>query len=162
MASTSPAFQRHDHAACRKDVLAHADRQARRAGLRLTPVRRRVLEILLESHHALGAYEVLARLTHDGFANQPPLAYRALDFLCEQGLAHKVRRLNAYTACMQPDQDHRPVFLICHSCHAVAETPAKVVTEAMQAAAAETGFVIERMNLEALGQCPACQAGARK
>ena len=90
-------------------------------GVRLTPVRRRVLEILLEEHRALGAYDVLQRLAAEGFGNQPPVAYRALDFLVEQGLAHRIRRLNAFTACMHPGEAHAPAFLICRACDAVAE-----------------------------------------
>jgi hypothetical protein len=61
-------------------------------GVRLTPVRRRVLEILLEEHKAMGAYDVLTRLAAEGFGNQPPVAYRALEFLEDQGFAHRIRR----------------------------------------------------------------------
>ncbi|AMY67832.1 zinc ABC transporter ATP-binding protein ZnuC [Frigidibacter mobilis] len=115
------AFEHHDHAHCADDTMARAEAVAAARGARLTPVRRRVLEILLEAHRAMGAYEVLDRLAAEGFGNQPPVAYRALEFLVEHGLAHRVRRLNAFAACMHPGQDHSPVFLICRSCDAVAE-----------------------------------------
>ena len=154
------AFAVHDHAHCASDALARAEALVAAKGLRLTPVRRRVLEILLEAHRALGAYDVLTRLAAEGFGNQPPVAYRALDFLEEQGLAHRIRRLNAFTACMHPGETHAPAFLICRGCDAVAEAPAAPVLVALEAAAADTGFVIERSNIEALGLCPACQAAA--
>lgn len=154
------AFAAHDHAHCASDALARAEALVAEKGLRLTPVRRRVLEILLEAHRALGAYDVLTRLAAEGFGNQPPVAYRALDFLEEQGLAHRIRRLNAFTACMHPGETHAPAFLICRGCDAVAEAPAAPVLVALEAAAADTGFVIERSNIEALGLCPACQAVA--
>lgn len=154
------AFAVHDHAHCASDALARAEALVAEKGLRLTPVRRRVLEILLEAHRALGAYDVLTRLAAEGFGNQPPVAYRALDFLEEQGLAHRIRRLNAFTACMHPGEAHAPAFLICRGCDAVAEAPAAPVLVALEAAAADTGFVIERSNIEALGLCPACQAAA--
>lgn len=127
------------------------------AGVRLTPVRRRVLEILLEAHRALGAYEVLQRLAAEGFGNQPPVAYRALEFLVENGLAHRIRRLNAFMACRHPGEDHSPAFLICRVCDAVAEAPAAPVRAALDRAAAGMGFTIERSNVEALGLCPTCQ-----
>ena len=73
------AFAPHDHAACAHDAMAMAERRLAVAGQRLTPVRRRTLQILLDSPRALGAYEVLERLVADGFANQPPVAYRALE-----------------------------------------------------------------------------------
>jgi Fur family transcriptional regulator, zinc uptake regulator len=151
------AFARHDHAHCTSDVLARAEALAQAQGARMTPVRRRVLEILLEQHKALGAYDVLQRLAAEGFGNQPPVAYRALEFLVDQGLAHRIRRLNAFAACMHPGEAHAPAFLICKSCDAVAEAPAAPVRAALDSAAAALGFTIERSNIEALGLCPACQ-----
>ncbi len=151
------AFAAHDHAHCTGDVLARAETLAAEKGVRLTPVRRRTLEILLEAHRALGAYDVLQRLAGEGFGNQPPVAYRALDFLVEQGLAHRIRRLNAFTACMHPGIVHSPAFLICRLCDAVAEAPAAPVRAALDTAAAALGFTIERSNVEALGLCPACR-----
>ncbi len=152
------AFRQHDHARCSSDTLARADEVARERGVRLTPVRRRALEILLEEHRALGAYEVLERLAEDGFGKQPPVAYRALDFLVEQGFAHRVQRLNAFAACLHPGEDHDAAFLICRQCNAVAETPAARARAALEAVAAPTGFVVERSSIEAVGLCPACRA----
>ena len=154
------AFERHDHSACAHAAMTRATDLAAAHGLRLTPVRRRVLEILLERHRAMGAYEVLEKLAAEGFGSQPPVAYRALEFLVEQGFAHRVRRLNAFAACMHPGQAHAPVFLICRVCDAVAEAAGEPVRAALDAAAAEAGFTVERANIEALGICPAC-AGAQ-
>ena len=119
--------------------------------------RRKTLEILLEEHRALGAYEVLERLSAEGFGSQPPVAYRALDFLVEHGLAHKVRRLNAFAACAHPGEDHAPTFFICTSCHTVAEAPEASVRSAMDDIARDMGFRIERTSVEAIGICPSCE-----
>jgi Fur family transcriptional regulator, zinc uptake regulator len=154
------AFAKHDHGDCTTDVLARADVLTATNGVRLTPVRRRVLEILLEGHRALGAYDVLQRLAADGFGHQPPVAYRALDFLVEQGLAHRIHRLNAFTACMHPGEAHAPAFLICASCRAVAEAPAAPVRAALNKAAKTLGFTIDTAHIEAQGLCPACQVAA--
>ena len=151
------AFTRHDHAGCAAGTLARAEAVAAAQGLRLTPVRRRTLEILLEAHRALGAYEVLERLGAEGFGRQPPVVYRALDFLVDAGLAHRVQRLNAFAACMHPGEAHQPAFLICRSCNAVAEAPAARVRVALEAAAAPAGFTVERATVEALGLCGACR-----
>ena len=150
------AFAPHDHAACTAGAMATAEARLTGAGQKLTPVRRSALQILLDSPRALGAYEVLERLVAAGFANQPPVAYRALEFLEEQGLVHRIRRLNAFTACMHMGHAHAPAFLICRACHAVAEAPAAEVSAALTAAAAGLGFVVERSTIEALGLCPAC------
>ncbi|MFZ1467948.1 MAG: transcriptional repressor [Paracoccaceae bacterium] len=151
------AFARHDHDHCAADVLARAEALAADQGARLTPVRKRVLQILLEDHRAMGAYEVLQRLAAEGFGNQPPVAYRALDFLVDQGFAHRIRRLNAFTACMHPGEVHAPAFLICRGCDAVAEAPAAAVRAALEAAGAAVGFTVERSNIEALGLCQPCR-----
>lgn len=157
--SDAPAdpFHAHDHAHCTATVLARAEEQARAEGVRLTPVRRRVLEILLESHRALGAYDVLERLAAEGYGKQPPVAYRALDFLVEQGFAHRVRRLNAYAACLSHERDHAPSFLICRSCEQVAEADSPALQDALQALGAASGFAIERRTVELLGLCARCQ-----
>lgn len=132
-----------------------ADRLAEQGG-RMTPVRRRTLEILLESHRAMGAYEVLDRLAAEGFGHQPPVAYRALEFLVQHGLAHRLQRLNAFAACLHPGQDHAPAFLICRSCDTLAELPAAPVRAALADLAAQGGFAVERVTIEAVGLCPAC------
>ena len=150
------AFAAHDHAHCAHDALLRAEALTAATGARLTPVRRRVLEILLEEHKALGAYDVLARLATEGFGNQPPVAYRALEFLVDQGLAHRIQRLNAFTACVHPGEDHAPAFLICRICHAVAEAEATAARASLDAEAARAGFRVERSTIEALGLCPAC------
>lgn len=155
-------FHDHDHEACAAAVLQSAERQTAQNGIRLTPVRRRTLEILLESHRAMGAYEVLERLVQDGFANQPPVAYRALDFLVEHGLAHRVRRLNAYVACHAPDGDHTPAFLICQGCGKLAEVLSDPLRDALRVLAAASDFVIERCTIELQGLCSACRASGTR
>lgn len=159
-ASDTLAFARHDHAHCRGDALRRAEALAAARGLRLTPVRRRTLEILLDGHRALGAYEVLDRLAAEGFGNQPPVAYRALEFLVENGLAHRIRRLNAFAACAHPGETHVPAFLICTGCDAVAEAPGEGARAALAGAAGALGFDIERSSIEATGTCPTCRGEA--
>lgn len=154
------AFQAHDHSHCCGDLLKQADDIAAARGLRLTPVRRRALEILLEQHRAIGAYEVLDRLAQDGFGNKPPVAYRALDFLVEQGLVHKVARLNAFMACTHPGRLHNPAVLICRGCQTVAEAPAASINAAVTEAATEAGFAVESATVEIIGLCPTCRGAA--
>ena len=152
----SCAFHSHDHAACAQDVLARAEALCGESGARLTPVRRRVLEILLEEHRAMGAYDVLERLAAEGFGSQPPVAYRALEFRVDQGFAHRIRRLNAFAACTAPGDSHAPVFFICKTCKAVAESCAQSVRNEVDRVAHDLGFAVERTNIEALGLCPTC------
>ncbi|RMH41813.1 MAG: transcriptional repressor, partial [Alphaproteobacteria bacterium] len=157
MAGAREAFREHEHGACAKAALARAEEAAKARGLRLTPVRRRALEILLEAHRAVGAYEILERLGKEGFGHQPPVAYRALDFLVQHGFAHRVRRLNAFIACMAPEHEGAPVLFICADCGKVAEIPEARVSEAIDAVAARLDFAVERASIEVQGRCPACR-----
>lgn len=155
------AFARHDHKRCVKSVAAVVQGLCADKKLRLTPIRRRVLEILLEEHRALGAYDVLARLAAEGQAAHPPVAYRALEFLVSHGFAHKLERMNAFVACAQPGEAHHPVFLICSECHVVAEDAGAGVDAALNQAAAAVGFAIADAAIEAEGICPGCRKGAQ-
>jgi Fur family transcriptional regulator, zinc uptake regulator len=157
MSKDPMAFARHDHDTCISAALAAADAACVARKARMTPVRRRVLEILLESHAALGAYDVLARLDAEGLGSKPPVAYRALGFLVEQGFVHRIERLNAYIACAHPGASHDPAFMICRKCGTVAEAQAS--SQSLTRAAAANGFQVEQTVIEAEGLCPACQSG---
>ncbi|SLN53225.1 Zinc uptake regulation protein [Ruegeria meonggei] len=155
-ASALIGFQKHDHETCVETALATAEDRCREDGLRLTPVRRKVLEMLVQEHRALGAYAILDRLREEGFGSQPPVAYRALDFLVENGFVHKIERLNAFVACAHPGATHSPAFMICRKCDAVAEAQSAPAKGALGAAARAVGFEIERTVVEAEGVCPDC------
>jgi Fur family zinc uptake transcriptional regulator len=150
-------FEKHDHGACVSGGLERVIATCLEKGLQFTPVRRRVLEILLERHRAMGAYEILDVLRAEKLGSQPPVVYRALDFLMSNGFAHKIERVNAYTACTHIGVEHAPAFLICTLCDAVVETQSEMSKEVLSRAANDTGFAISRVVIEAEGQCPKCQ-----
>ena len=153
----SIGFQAHDHASCISDCVAIADSHCEAQGLQLTPVRRRVLEILLQQHQSLGAYDILDHLREEGLGSQPPVAYRALDFLVKHGFVHKIERLNAFIACSHPGESHAPVFMICRLCSAVAETHTDLSTGQLGQLAQDADFQIERTVVEVEGLWPKCQ-----
>lgn len=156
----SVGFDPHDHSHCIADALQTAEDLCSAQKLQFTPARRRVLEILLERHRAMGAYEILDILAAEGMGSQPPVVYRALDFLVGRGLAHRIERMNAYTACAHPGEDHVPAFLICRLCKAVAEAGTALDNGRLAEAARATGFTIEKVVVEAEGLCPACAEAA--
>lgn len=149
-------FEKHDHTACIVDMIAIAETYCVANKLQFTPTRRRVLEFLLEDHRAFGAYDVLERLVKEGRGSQPPVAYRALDFLVKHGFVHKIERLNAYIACAHPHEKHSPAFMICRLCGSVAEASSAPAKKLLGQAAQSVGFRIERTVVEAEGLCPKC------
>jgi len=148
-------FSEHDHSACISQAMRDVEARCVAERLLLTPVRRRVLEILLAKHQALGAYEILDVLRAEGLGSQPPVAYRALDFLVTNGFAHKIEKLNAFVACAHPSEEHAPAFLICRDCNSVVEADGAGV--ALNDNAHASGFAIERTVIEFEGLCPKCQ-----
>jgi Fur family zinc uptake transcriptional regulator len=156
---TTHGFDTHDHTACVGTAMAAAERYCADKGLQFTPVRRRVLEILLGEHRALGAYDILPILAEEGLGKQPPVIYRALDFLVSHGFVHKIERLNAYIACAHPGVDHAPAFMICRSCTRVVETEGRT-SAGLGQIAKDVGFDIEATVVEAEGLCQDCRESA--
>ncbi|MEQ8192898.1 MAG: transcriptional repressor, partial [Rhodospirillales bacterium] len=113
--------QVHDHAHCIDEALEAAEQVCLDAGVRLTPLRRRVLEMVWQSHEPVGAYDLLDRLREERRRAAPPTVYRALEFQLEQGLIHRIESLNAYVGCGSPQNRHGGQFLICRDCGSVAE-----------------------------------------
>jgi Fur family zinc uptake transcriptional regulator len=140
-------------------ALAVAETRCAGHGERLTPPRRRVLELLLQAGEAVKAYDLIARYGPDGVAAKPPTVYRALDFLEKAGLAHRIASISAYVACSVGERAHAAAFLICDCCGATEEvTPPE--GEALHRAAESAGYVIERTTIEGHGRCPACRVAA--
>jgi Fur family zinc uptake transcriptional regulator len=88
----------------------------------------------------------------------PPTVYRALDFLLEQGLVHKLESLHAYVGCTHLDHPHASQFLICADCGEVAEVENPSVAESLKAAGQAIGFRTKRPVVELLGTCAQCSA----
>ncbi|TWB65836.1 Fur family zinc uptake transcriptional regulator [Nitrospirillum amazonense] len=148
----------HDHKACVGDALTRAHSLCEARGARLTTLRERVLELVWSSHKPRGAYAILEEMAVDGKRVAPLTVYRALDFLVEQGLVHRIESLNAYVGCPEPGQSHAGQFLVCERCGDAAELNDPAVTDAITNGAAARGFRAVRQTVEVLGLCPACQA----
>jgi Fur family transcriptional regulator, zinc uptake regulator len=149
----------HDHQHCIDDALDRAAALCEQRGSKLTDIRRRVLELVWRNHAPVGAYDLLDEIRKDGRIAAPPTVYRALDFLREQGLVHRLESLNAFVGCTRPDRAHVSQFLICTGCQAVAELDAPEVGSAVSQSAAKAGFVVDRMTIEMHGLCPVCGRG---
>jgi Fur family zinc uptake transcriptional regulator len=133
-------------------------------GAKLTDVRRAVLSLIVENGKPLGAYALLDRLRTQKSNATPVTVYRALDFLLENGLIHKLERLNAFVACSDDgghrSHEHSVQFLICRKCGTVAEMEDQTVARAISRAAGQTGFRPDSATIELEGTCARCSAVA--
>ena len=148
----------HDHQYCIDEALGRAAAICEESGGRLTPLRRRVLELVWRSHAPVGAYDILDSLRRDGRSAAPPTAYRALEFLLQHGLIHRIESLNAFVGCARPEHPHLGQFLICSKCSDVTELDDHRVFDVVEKSARAAGFSIERVTIELRGTCPRCAA----
>tara|TARA_B100001057_G_C22710341_1_gene895514 strand:- start:710 stop:1171 length:462 start_codon:yes stop_codon:yes gene_type:complete len=149
-------FKTHNHKNCISTSLFELEKFCRESDQKLTKIRRKVLEILLESHKALGAYEILDKLKSNGFPSQPPVAYRAINFLLKVGFVHKIEKFNTYIACSKPGKSHKPAFLICRKCNLVSETIQKSSNHKIFLEAKNNNFCVENSIIEIIGVCQNC------
>jgi len=157
-APQTPIFSSHghDHEACIQQALARADAVCAERGLRLTEIRRRVLELIWANHRPAKAYDLLNTINTERGNAAPPTIYRALDFLLEAGLVHRIESLNAFVGCDGHHQNSHPKFLICRVCERAAEIASPEIDDTIAREAHQTGFTIDRETIEVIGTCAAC------
>lgn len=152
--------EKHDHRRCVTTALDRAAKVCAAKGARLTALRRRVLELVWQTHRPVGAYDILAVLGRKRETVAPPTVYRALEFLQAQGLVHRIESLNAFIGCERPNEPHSGQFLICRVCGRAAELADGRIEAAVRRGLAEADFALERPTVEALGLCPDCRPAA--
>lgn len=144
----------HTHQHCQSEALQVAQEICQQKGARFTAQRQRVFEILWQSHKAMTAAEVMAEMEN----KQPPITYRALDFLKEVGLIHHVASLNAFIGCVcAKDEGHIGQLLICTECKLVQELEPKEAMQSLNKTAQKVGFQPRKTYVEMLGLCADCQ-----
>ncbi|MFC0268394.1 Fur family transcriptional regulator [Kushneria aurantia] len=139
-------------------LLRMAETRCRDNDARFTPIRRRVFEMISEHASGLKAYELLDLLSSEHASARPPTVYRALDFLLEQGLVHRIESLNAYVACPCPDHARGFQLMICRHCGLVEEIHDHAIMQQLESSATDRGFTIERQTIELSGLCQRCQS----
>ncbi|WP_372964161.1 Fur family transcriptional regulator [Marinobacter sp.] len=157
MSERALPYRPHNHQACVSQALSEARSICRDQNARLTPIRERVLELIWQSHKPLGAYDILGMLGAEGHNAAPPTVYRALDFLLQYGLVHRISSLNAFIGCAHAGEYHREMFLICRQCGNVLELAAPALSKSIESSAKTEGFLPEDITLEIAGLCPRCQ-----
>lgn len=145
----------HNHQHCVNRALQEAEQICLDQGQRFTAIRRRVFELIWQQHKPIGAYQILEDLQQES-RTAPPTVYRALDFLLNLGLIHRIASLNAFIGCVHPRTTHQGYFFICSSCKACAELNAEAISSEIQQTAQKCGFVVQDSAVEVMGICPEC------
>ncbi|AHC73489.1 transcriptional regulator np20 [Candidatus Endolissoclinum faulkneri L5] len=159
----------HDHESCIACALSSAEIICKRREVRLTNLRRKVLQLIWDSHAPIRAYDLIEKLSNSCTANcstrsrvAPQTVYRALEFLIKQGLVHRIESLNAFVGCIEPEENHMGYFLICQSCGVVQEFANGVLNQALRYYANKLNFQIKCITIEVAGLCANCPNSATK
>lgn len=147
----------HDHGGVDQRI-QEAEQLCLQEGVRLTPLRKEVLVLILNANAPIGAYDLLAKLK--GKSERPaapPTVYRTLDFLLEQGFVHRLASINAFIPCCHPREGHQAAFLICQKCHSVQETSANSLLNELSSLSALGNFQAQQSTIEISGICQQCQ-----
>lgn len=128
-------------------------------GVRLTELRQQVLTLILRHGKPLGAYSLMDLLEEasDRERVAPPTVYRALDFLLEHRLIHKIHSLNAYVGNSNPEREGSSVILICADCGNAQEVPNNTIQQAINLSASQHRFSVEKQVIEITGRCGSCK-----
>lgn len=146
-----------DHEACIEKAMLEAELICQEKGLRFTELRREVLNLVWVSHVPAKAYDILENLKGKEWSAKPPTVYRALDFLVETGLVHKLDSINAYIGRSHPREKNACYFLICTDCKEAKECCSSELSDAIESAWDNNSFRPKKITLEVLGQCNACR-----
>lgn len=155
--TSSFAHPDHNHQQCIANALHKAEQICLAQGQRFTAIRRKVFELIWQQHKPIGAYQILEELQQQT-RTAPPTVYRALDFLLNLGLIHRISSLNAFVGCIHPGASHEGYFLICTSCKACAELNTASITREINHSAEQCRFVVQDRFVEVLGLCPDCSS----
>jgi Fur family zinc uptake transcriptional regulator len=147
----------HEHGNVNARILA-AEQTCIEQGVRLTPLRKEVLSLILSANAPVGAYDLLAKIkSKTERPAAPPTVYRTLDFLLQYGFVHRLTSINAFIPCCHPREGHQAAFLICQKCHTVQETSANNLFHELEYIAAEGQFQAQHSIIEISGICLQCQ-----
>ncbi len=158
LTNSTVAYQAHDHSRCLHAALIQAVSRCDSRTVKLTPIRESVLRLIWQSHQPISAYTLIDQLSQaTGKRILPPTVYRALDFLRDMGLVHRLASRHAFIGCPFPDSAHSDLFLVCRQCGSAAECNAEDIDNLVSATARRAGFAVETKTLELLGLCSQCQ-----
>ncbi len=137
-------------------LIKQAEKVCAEHGTRLTDLRKSVLNLISKSDRATKAYDILDALRPAHPAAKPITVYRALDFLIDERLIHRIESLSAFTPCHHPGESHSCQFFICTSCDKVHEICNPAIDRAISKSAEDQGFNVTRKTLEVQGVCKSC------
>ena len=147
----------HQHTHCINGALHTAEKICSEKGLRLTPLRKQVLELVWADHKAVKAYDIIEKMSTHTHEVKPPIVYRTLDFLLENNFIHKLHSENAFIGCPHSESDdHKAIFVICKKCMTVEETLVPEAISSIEKNLRDKGYTQLQPHIEVSALCKNC------
>jgi len=127
--------------------------------LKLTSLRKDVLEIFMAAEKPISAYDVLSELKKIRANAEPPTAYRVIDYFVEKNIIHRIDAENKYVFCTQIDGHKKHchgIIFICKKCLASNEIIDQSSAQFFEQLASKFGYVIDGAPVEVKGLCQSC------
>ncbi len=139
----------------RREAIAGARSQLHARGMRWTPQRRMIVEVLLASRGHVTGTELVDRCRRLDPETTPSTVYRTLDALEEIGLirhSHGADGREEYHVLPAAEHGH----LRCEACGATWEIEADEAARLTDALAKSRGFELNLSHLTIVGRCAGC------
>ena len=144
-----------DHKKCKRTALELAKEFCDSNNLRLTEIRQTVLGLVWKSHKPIKAYDILKDIKGVG-SEKPPTVYRAINFLLENGLIHKINSQQSYIGCEHPNLHKQCYFLSCNKCGETSECCSVEMDKMFKKALKKEKFNQSDIVCEISGVCSSC------
>ncbi|MCS7463950.1 transcriptional repressor [Paenibacillus doosanensis] len=125
----------------------------------LTPQRKAIYEVIMESHDHPTAAEIIERLSKRGQQFAYATTYNSLRYLTEEGLIRELKLDGDASRYDARTEEHQ--HIVCRVCGKVDEVFTHVPAEWARAVAEETGYVVEEEHILLKGVCPECSSSGK-
>lgn len=127
--------------------------------LKITELRKDILNIFLAAHKPLTAYEVLSKLKKTRPKAEPPTVYRVIEYLMQKKLVHRIETGNKYVCCGQLENfqgEHHGFIFLCAKCSNATEFTDEDFSHFIQHFSKKNSLMVDNTLIEIKGICAGC------
>jgi Fur family zinc uptake transcriptional regulator len=128
--------------------------------LKITDLRKDILDIILSAKKPLSAYDVLDLLKTKRTNAKPPTVYRVIEYFVEKKVIHRVETTNKFVGCSQLDNfktKYHGILFLCQECGNSFELVDDEFLAALKSFSKKHHFSVNESLVEVKGVCQQCR-----
>lgn len=128
--------------------------------VKITSLRKDILEIISKSKNPISAYTILGLLKKLRPGSEPPTVYRVIDYFLEKKVIHKIDSENTYIMCSHLNEltkKNHGVLLTCLKCNSSEEVYEENFFHALELMTKRKQFKIDCSIIQVKGICSDCK-----